>query len=86
VLRSRLYDIELARRNAERSEARRSMVGSGDRSGKIRTYNWPQDRVTDHRLQGDDKNYPLQKIISGDLDDVIAALRTADNAERLSNI
>jgi peptide chain release factor 1 len=42
--------------------------------------------VTDHRLQGDDKNYPLQKIISGDLDDVIAALRTADNAERLSNI
>ncbi len=86
VLRSRLYEIELAKRNAERSEARRSMVGSGDRSGKIRTYNWPQDRVTDHRLQGDQKNYPLQKIVNGDLDDVINALRTADNAERLSRL
>ena len=83
VLRSRLYEIEIAKRNAERSEARRSMVGSGDRSGKIRTYNWPQDRVTDHRLEGDVKNYPLQKIVSGDLDDVITALRTADQAERL---
>ena len=86
VLRSRLYEIELAKRNEERSEARRSMVGSGDRSGKIRTYNWPQDRVTDHRLQGDQKNYPLQKIVNGDLDDVINALRTLDNAERLSNL
>ena len=86
VLRSRLYEIELAKRNAERSEARRSMVGSGDRSGKIRTYNWPQDRVTDHRLQGDVKNYPLQKIVNGDLDDVINALRTADHAERMANL
>ena len=86
VLRSRLYEIELAKRNQERSEARRSMVGSGDRSGKIRTYNWPQDRVTDHRLQGDQKNYPLQKIVNGDLDDVINALRTFDNAERLANL
>lgn len=86
VLRSRLYEIELAKRNAERSEARKSMVGSGDRSGKIRTYNWPQDRFTDHRLQGDDKNYPLQKITNGDLDEVINALRTADNAERLANL
>ena len=86
VLRSRLYEIELAKKNEERSEARRSMVGSGDRSGKIRTYNWPQDRVTDHRLQGDQKNYPLQKIVNGDLDDVINALRTLDNAERLSNL
>ena len=84
VLRSRLYEIELTRRNEERSEARRSMVGSGDRSGKIRTYNWPQDRVTDHRLEGEFKNHPLQKIVSGDLDDVITALRTADHAERLS--
>ena len=86
VLRSRLYEIEIAKRNEERSEARRSMVGSGDRSGKIRTYNWPQDRVTDHRLQGDQKNYPLQKIVNGDLDDVINALRTFDNAERLANL
>lgn len=86
VLRSRLYEIEIAKRNAERSEARRSMVGSGDRSGKIRTYNYPQDRVTDHRLQGDSKNYPLQKIVNGDLDAVINALRTADHAERMANL
>ena len=86
VLRSRLYEMELSRRNAERSEARRSMVGSGDRSGKIRTYNYPQDRVTDHRLTGDQKNHPLQKIVGGDLDDVINALRTAENAERLANL
>ncbi len=86
VLRSRLYEIEIAKRNAERSEARRSMVGSGDRSGKIRTYNWPQDRVTDHRLQGDAKNYPLQKIVNGDLDDVINALRTAEHADRMANL
>ena len=84
VLRSRLYEIEMTKRNQERSEARRSMVGTGDRSGKIRTYNWPQDRVTDHRLEGDVKNYPLQKIVGGDLEDVITALRTADQAERLS--
>ena len=86
VLRSRLYEMELSRRNAERSEARRSMVGSGDRSGKIRTYNYPQDRVTDHRLTGEQKNHPLQKIVSGDLDEVINALRTAENAERLANL
>ncbi len=86
VLRSRLYDLELARRNAERSEARRSMVGSGDRSAKIRTYNWPQDRFTDHRLEGDAKNYPLQRIMNGDLDAVINALRTADYADRMAHL
>ncbi|MEZ4699490.1 MAG: peptide chain release factor 1 [Rhodothermales bacterium] len=86
VLRSRLYDQELARRNAERSEARRSMVGSGDRSAKIRTYNFPQDRLTDHRLEGDAKNYPLQQVMHGDLADVINALRTADYAEKLGHL
>ena len=86
VLRSRLYEQEIAKRNAERGEARRSMVGSGDRSGKIRTYNWPQDRVTDHRLTGDNKNYPLQRIISGDLDPIIHALRTTEHADRLANL
>ena len=86
VLRSRLYEMELARRHAERDEARRSMVGSGDRSAKIRTYNFPQDRVTDHRLEGDDKNYPLRQVIEGDLDDVIRALRMAENAERLARL
>ena len=86
VLRSRLYEQELARRHAERDEARRSMVGSGDRSAKIRTYNFPQDRVTDHRLEGDDKNHPLGGVIEGDLDGIIRALRTAENAERLARL
>ncbi|MEX0822306.1 MAG: peptide chain release factor 1 [Rhodothermales bacterium] len=86
VLRSRLYEQELEKRQAERSEARRSMVGSGDRSAKIRTYNFPQDRVTDHRLEGDDKNHPLHQVIEGDLDDVIGALRTAENMEKLAGL
>jgi peptide chain release factor 1 len=86
VLRSRLYDLELARRNAERSEQRRSMVGSGDRSAKIRTYNWPQGRVTDHRLEGDDKNHALQNVIDGDLAPITRALRLAEHAERLARL
>jgi peptide chain release factor 1 len=84
VLRSRLYELKLAEAEAERSEARRSMVASGDRSAKIRTYNWPQGRVTDHRLEGDSKNHPLERVIDGDLDAIIRALRVAENAERLS--
>jgi len=84
VLRSRLYQLERERVDSERADARRSMVGSGDRSAKIRTYNWPQARVTDHRLEGDDKNRPLQAVLSGDLDPLVQALRVADNAERLA--
>ena len=79
-------EIELEKRNAERSEARRSMVGSGDRSAKIRTYNFPQDRVTDHRLEGEYKNHPLHKVVDGNLDEIVRALRTADHAERLANL
>ncbi|MEM1093247.1 MAG: peptide chain release factor 1 [Bacteroidota bacterium] len=86
VLRARLYEQELAKHNAERDAARKSMVGSGDRSAKIRTYNYPQDRVTDHRLTGDTKNYPLHKVIDGNLDAVIKALRMEDNAERLAQL
>ena len=86
VLRSRLYQLEIDKRNAERSEQRRSQVGTGDRSEKIRTYNFPQSRVTDHRLTGDDKNHPLQNVMDGDLDAIIEALRMAENAERLSNL
>ena len=86
VLRSRLYEIEQEKLAAERSEARRSMVSTGDRSAKIRTYNWPQGRVTDHRLSGDDKNYALESVIGGDLEQIIKALRTADNAERMAGI
>jgi peptide chain release factor 1 len=86
VLRSRLYQLEIDKRNAERSEQRRSQVGSGDRSEKIRTYNYPQSRVTDHRLTGDDKNHALQDVLDGDLDGIIDALRMAENAERMSNL
>ena len=86
VLRSRLYERERERRERERSEARRDMVGSGDRSAKIRTYNWPQDRVTDHRLEGGQKNYALEPIVDGELDPVIEALRTEENAERLAQM
>ncbi len=86
VLRARLYERERERQHAERAEQRRSMVGSGDRSAKIRTYNFPQDRVTDHRLEGDDKNHPLRDVIGGDLDAIIAALRMAENAERLAQL
>lgn len=86
VLRSRLYELEMEKRNAERSEARKSMVGSGDRSAKIRTYNYPQDRVTDHRLEGDEKNYPLHTVMEGNLDDIIRTLRTAENVERLAGL
>ncbi len=86
VLRSRLYEQKINEANAERDAVRRQSVGSGDRSAKIRTYNFPQDRVTDHRLDGDYKNYPLRKIIEGDLNGLLSALRTADNARRLASM
>ncbi len=81
VLRSRLYEIEVKKKNAEVSAHRKSLVGSGDRSDKIRTYNYPQSRVTDHRINK--TSYNLPAIIDGDLDDFIEALRIADNAERM---
>ena len=84
VLRSRLYQLERDRIESERSAARRDMVGSGDRSGKIRTYNWPQGRVTDHRLEGDDKNHALQGVLDGGLDDIVRALRLADREARMA--
>jgi peptide chain release factor 1 len=84
VLRSRLYEAKLAEIESERSEARRSQVSTGDRSAKIRTYNWPQGRVTDHRLEGDEKNHALEKVMNGELDDILKALRTAENADRLA--
>ncbi len=86
VLRSRLYEHKMAAAKGARDAARRSAVQSGDRSVKIRTYNFPQDRVTDHRLSGPSKNHLLRKIIDGDLDLLIGALRTLDNANRLANL
>lgn len=86
VLRSRLYEKMMSEANAERDQARRQSVGSGDRSVKIRTYNFPQDRVTDHRLEGDLRNYSLRKVIEGDLESLLTALRTADHAMRMASV
>ena len=84
VLRTRLYEMELEKQQKEISSQRKSMVGSGDRSDKIRTYNYPQNRVTDHRLEGEAKNYPLKDIIEGGLNRVIENLQIADRAMRMT--
>jgi len=75
VLRARLYELELERQQAELGATRKDMVRSGDRSEKIRTYNYPQNRVTDHRLTGDNKNHPLEQVMQGQLDGIVTALR-----------
>ena len=84
VLRSRLYELELKKQQDEMSSTRRSMVRTGDRSEKIRTYNYPQNRVTDHRLEGDAKNYSLREIIDGGLNSVIENLQIAERTEILN--
>ncbi|MBU6341227.1 MAG: peptide chain release factor 1 [Bacteroidetes bacterium] len=78
-----IKDAQIQQHNSSIASARKSLVGSGDRSEKIRTYNWPQNRVTDHRLEGDNKNFNLDKVIEGDLEDLIQALIIADNAAKL---
>ncbi len=83
ILRSKLYEAEQARQHAAVASERKNQIGSGDRSEKIRTYNFPQNRVTDHRLNGDVKNFNIQNIINGDLDALIDCLVTADQAEKL---
>ena len=84
VLRARLYDMEESRKRAERAAERKSQVGSGDRSERIRTYNFPQNRVTDHRINL--TLYHLDQIINGDLDEVIEPLKIAAGEEALKNI
>lgn len=81
VLRSRLYDMELAKKQAADSEKRKSMVSSGDRSAKIRTYNYPQGRVTDHRIGL--TLYDLQNIINGDIQKLIGEMQLYQNTEKL---
>lgn len=83
ILRSKLYEAEQAKQSAALASERRSQIGSGDRSERIRTYNFPQNRVTDHRLTGDVKNFNIQNIINGDLDALIDSLVTADQAAKL---
>ena len=83
ILRAKLYEAEQAKQHAALASERRSQIGSGDRSERVRTYNFPQNRVTDHRLSGDQKNFNIQSIINGNLDPLIDSLITADQAARL---
>ena len=81
ILAARLYAAESARQSAERSAERRSQVGTGMRNERIRTYNFPQGRVTDHRIGL--TLYKLDQVLDGDLDEIIDALTLADQAEKL---
>lgn len=82
ILRSRIYEAMEAERNKEIADARKSQVGSGDRSERIRTYNFPQSRVTDHRINM--TIYKLDQFLNGDLDEIIDALITSDRAAKLA--
>jgi len=83
VLRSRLYDMERQARDSARAAERKSQVGSGDRSERIRTYNFPQGRVTDHRVNL--TLYKIDRVMSGDaLDEIIDVILAADQAARLA--
>ena len=84
VLRSRLYDLELAKKQAAESAERRSQIGTGDRSEKIRTYNFPQGRVTEHRIKL--TLYKIDNIMDGDLFEIIDSLIAADQAAKLSQL
>jgi len=81
VLQSRLYEMEKRKKQEEEAQNRKEQVGTGDRSGKIRTYNYPQDRITDHRIKKSWKN--IQTILAGDLADVIASLTEAELNEKI---
>lgn len=81
ALRSKLYEIELRKQEDEVGAHRKSLIGSGDRSDKIRTYNYPQSRVTDHRINK--TVYNLDAVVGGDIQDFIESLRMADNAEKM---
>jgi peptide chain release factor 1 len=84
VLRTRLYELERDRLHSERAGARKSMVGSGDRSERIRTYNFPDGRVTDHRIGL--TLHRLPEILDGKMDELIGALISEDEAERLASL
>jgi peptide chain release factor 1 len=84
ILRARLYEMEQEKRRSERADARRSQIGSGERSEKIRTYNYPQSRVTDHRINH--SSYNLQGMMEGNIDEFIEELTTRDEAERLAAV
>ena len=81
LLRSKLYDLEMQKRHDEEADLRRSQIGTGDRSEKIRTYNFPQGRVTDHRIKL--TLYKIDAIMNGDLDEILDSLTAADQAAKL---
>ncbi|MFO0974054.1 MAG: peptide chain release factor 1 [Phycisphaerae bacterium] len=83
ILLTRLRDFYVQRDHAERSAKRKTMIGSGDRNERVRTYNFPQSRCTDHRIN---ENYPLDPIMAGKLDELVAALRAFDRAQRLREL
>jgi peptide chain release factor 1 len=83
ILRSRLYEAEQARQHAEVAAQRKSQVGTGDRSDRIRTYNFPQNRVTDHRLTGETRNFNIDTVMNGGLDGIIDALTAQFQTEKL---
>jgi len=83
VLRARLFDQQRREQAAARGDARRSQIGSGDRNEKIRTYNFPQDRLTDHRIRLTTSNLP--NILDGGIGQLVSALSQADQAERLAS-
>ena len=84
LLRAKLYDLELEKRQSEEAEARRSQIGTGDRSEKIRTYNFPQGRVTEHRIKL--TLYKLDKIMNGDIQEIIDACIAADQSAKLAQM
>ena len=84
VLRARLYELEIERQEKERSQERKSQVGSGDRSERIRTYNYPQNRVTDHRIGL--TLHKLDQVLEGSMDELVDGLNTYYNAERLKDL
>ena len=83
LLRARLYEMERQKREEARRDLRRTQVGSGDRSERIRTYNWPQNRVSDHRIN---QNFSLEKILEGQLEDLFEALLAADREAKLASL
>ncbi len=86
ILRARLYDIEQHKRDQEITDERRSQIGSAERSEKIRTYNFPQSRITDHRIDQSYFGFKMQSILNGELDEIIDELATRDQAEKLQNL
>ena len=84
ILKAKLYDLELEKAQKELAQERKSQVGSGDRSERIRTYNYPQGRVTDHRIGL--TLYKLENFLNGDIDEILDALITTDQAEKLQSI